>query len=280
MSLKTIIISLNDTENLDCLLPTCTALATRHEAHLIGAYIIPSAEMYAAFDGAAMAEIADAQRKNFFSMAKKVKEKFDRAISPNNLSAEWLLLDAQGSSMIDEFIQQSRFADLVVITQVELGAYNGVEAGFSDSIVMDAGRPVLIVPRGKSFDSIGDKVVIGWNASKEATRACYDALPLLSNNCEVDLVWVDPQLQRLEAGNLPGTKLGTTLARHGIKVTCDPTPTVDSDAGAALLNRVGDIGADLLVMGAYGHSRLSEFVFGGATDHVFKKMTVPVLMSH
>jgi len=280
MATKTIVVSLNDTENLDHLLPTCAALAARHEAHVIGVYIIPSVEVYATFGGIAMAEVIDAQRKNFLSMARKVKEKFDRSMKLNSLSAEWRQLDALGSSISNEFIRQSRIADLAVVAQVNPDIYNGVEAGFAESIVMDSGRPVLIVPRGKTFDAIGDKVVIGWNGSKEAARACFAALPLVSANSDVTLVWVDPQKQPSEAGNLPGSELATSLARHGVKVNTEPMPTASSDAGIALLTRVGDFGADLLVMGAYGHSRMREFVFGGATEHILNKMTVPVLMSH
>jgi nucleotide-binding universal stress UspA family protein len=280
MSVKTIAISLNDTENLDHLLPTCAAFAARHDAHVNGVYIIPSVEVYAAFGGIAMAEVVDVQRKSFLSMAKKVKEKFDRTMKLNSLSAEWRQLDALGSSISHEFIQQCRTADLAMIAQEDPNANNGVEAGFVGSIVMDSGKPVLIIPRGHSFDAIGGKVVFGWNGSKEAARACFDALPLLSDKSEVNLVWVDPQKQHGEAGSLPGAELGATLARHGVKVTAEPMPSADADAGRALLNRVSDSGADLLVMGAYGHSRMREFVFGGATEHVLNNMKVPVLTSH
>ncbi len=280
MQPKTIAVSLNDTENLVHLLPTCAALAARHDAHVIGVYIIPSVEVYAAFGGISMAEVVDVQRNSFLAMAKKVKEQFEHSMKLNSLSGEWRQLDATGSSVSHEFIQQSRIADVSIIAQVDTDTYNGVEAGFAESIVMDAGRPVLIVPRGKTFEAIGNKVVIGWNGSKEASRACFDALPLLSDQCEVNLVWVDPQMQRPESGSLPGSELGTSLARHGIKITAEPMPTANADAGAALLARVADVGADLLVMGAYGHSRMREFVFGGATEHVLKKMNSPVFMSH
>ena len=280
MNPKTFVVSLNDTDNLDHLLTTCSLFAARNEAHVIGVYIIPSVEVYAVYGGIAMADVVDAQRKRYQSMAKQVREKFERVMSLNSLSHEWRELDAISSSIGLEFVQQVRFADLAIIAQVDANESCGVEPGFAEYVVMEAGRPVLLVPRGKPFETIGNKVLMGWNGAREAARACFDALPLLAADSEVSIVWVDPQKQRSLAGNVPGAELAATFARHDIGVTAEPMPTADSDAGRALLARVEDVGADLLVMGAYGHSRVREFVFGGATEHVLNNMTVPVLMSH
>lgn len=280
MKPKTFVVSLNDTANLDNLLATCSSLAASNGAHVTGVYIIPSVEVYAVYGGIAMADVVDVQRQRYQSMASEVREKFEHIMSLNSLSHEWRELDAISSSIGREFTQQCRLADLVVIGQVVADTSCGVEPGFAEYVVMEAGRPVLLLPRGKSFESIANKVLMGWNGSKESARACFDSLPLLSPESEVDIVWVDPQKQRGLAGNLPGAELATTFARHNIKVTAGPMPTADSDVGRALLMRAGDIGVDLLVMGAYGHSRVREFVFGGATEHVLNNMTVPVLMSH
>ncbi|WP_337660207.1 universal stress protein [Anderseniella sp. Alg231-50] len=280
MNPKTFVVSLNDTDNLDHLLTTCSLFAARNGAHVIGAYIIPSVEVFAVYGGIAMADVVDAQRKRYQSMAKQVREKFERVMALNSLSCEWRELDAMSSSIGREFVDQCRFADLAVIAQVDAGENCGVEPSFAEYVVMEAGRPVLLVPRGKPFEIIGSRALMGWNGAKEAARACFDALPLLPADSEVSIVWVDPQRQRSLAGNVPGAELAATFARHDIRVTAEPMPTADTDAGRALLARVEDVGADLLVMGAYGHSRVREFVFGGATEHVLNNMTVPVLMSH
>ncbi len=280
MNPRTFVVSLNDTDNLDHLLATCSQLAARNEAHVIGVYIIPSVEVYAVYGGIAMADVVDTQRKRYQAMGQKVRQKFERIMSVNALSHEWRELDAISSSIGREFVQQCRFADLTIIAQVEANENCGVEPSFAEYVVMEAGRPVLLVPRGKSFETIGGKVLMGWNGAKEAARACFDALPFLPADSEVSIVWVDPQKQRSLAGNVPGAELAATLARHNINVTAEPMPTADSDAGRALLARVEDVGADLLVMGAYGHSRVREFVFGGATEHVLSNTMVPVLMSH
>ncbi len=280
MNPKTFVVSLNDIGNQEHMLATCSSLAVHHGAHVTGVFIIPSVEVYAVYGGIAMADVVDDQRKRYQSMATEVREKFERTMKLNSLSYDWRELDAISSSIGREFVQQCRLADIAMIGQVVADKTCGVEPGFAEYVVMEAGRPVLLLPRGKSFETIGNKVLMGWNGSREAARACFDALPLLSANSEVDIVWVDPQKQRGLAGNLPGAELATTFARHDIKVSAEPMPTADSDVGRALLTRAGDTGSDLLVMGAYGHSRVREFVFGGATEHVLNNMTVPVLMSH
>ena len=126
----------------------------------------------------------------------------------------------------------------------------------------------------------GQRIVVAWNARRESARAVFDALPLLKKAREVIVVWVNPQEDGEAAGDLPGVDICTALARHGVK--CEATQNIrpSLDVGATLLTTVKNNASDMLVMGCYGHSRLREFVFGGATRHVLENMTVPVLMSH
>jgi nucleotide-binding universal stress UspA family protein len=123
-------------------------------------------------------------------------------------------------------------------------------------------------------------VLVAWNARREAARAVFDALPLLQRAKEVKVVWVNPQSEGELARDVPAADICTALARHGVK--CEATQAVQphSNVGRTLLMQAKDYGADLLVMGCYGHSRLREFVLGGASEYVLRHMTVPVLMSH
>ena len=149
---------------------------------------------------------------------------------------------------------------------------------------MESGRPVLIIPRTGHFAPLGEgiveKAVVGINGTRESARAMFEALPLLKRVKETRLVWVDPYRQSGEAGEVPGAEEAAVLSRHGLKAVAEPMMTDGRNAGEALLMRANDLGADLLVMGAYAHSRMREFVFGGATRHVLEHMTIPVLMSH
>jgi nucleotide-binding universal stress UspA family protein len=146
-------------------------------------------------------------------------------------------------------------------------------------MVVGAGRPVLIVPNEGVHSRIGGRIAVAWNGRREATRAAFDALPLLQKAKEVKVLWIDPRSEGEDAGAFAATDLCTALARHGI--ACEALEAAsDGSVGATLLSRAIEHRADLLVMGCYGHSRLSELVFGGATRHTLRHMTIPVLMSH
>ncbi|MDX1715817.1 MAG: universal stress protein [Anderseniella sp.] len=280
MTIKTIAVSLNDIDNLDSFLPTVAGIANAHQAHVSGIYVVPSVEVYAAYAGMAMADVVDTQRKRYEEMAASVREKFDHMLDANGLQGDWRQLDAINMNVSGEFCSAARVADLAIVTKVDPDTYCGVEAEFMGNVIMGAGRPVMIVPRGRVFDTVGKRALVGWNATRESARAVFDAIPILQAGDSITLTWIDPQKNRDEAGDMPGAELAATLARHGLKVTAEPMPTAHGDVGEALLNKASDSNADLLVMGAYGHSRVREFVFGGASETVLKRAGLPVLMSH
>jgi nucleotide-binding universal stress UspA family protein len=123
-------------------------------------------------------------------------------------------------------------------------------------------------------------VVVAWDASREAARAVSDALPILEKASSVTVVTVNPRERDYGHGDVPGADIAVYLARHGVKVDVQRIDARDIDVGNMLLSHVANDSADLLVMGAYGHSRLREVVLGGATRTILGEMTVPVLMSH
>jgi nucleotide-binding universal stress UspA family protein len=123
-------------------------------------------------------------------------------------------------------------------------------------------------------------VVIAWNSAREAARAVHDAMPLLIAAEAVTVLTIDPREGPQGHGELPGADISLHLARHGVKAQVERTVSADLPVGEVLLSRLADLGADLLVMGAYGHSRMRELLLGGATRSLLQSMTVPVLMSH
>jgi nucleotide-binding universal stress UspA family protein len=127
---------------------------------------------------------------------------------------------------------------------------------------------------------MGKKVLVAWNARREAARAVFDALPLLQKAEQVKVIWVNPQSEQEVAQDLPAADICATLARHGVK--CDGTEERKprKNVGETLLACAGEFGADLLVMGCYGHNRWRELIFGGASRHVLSHATLAVLMSH
>ena len=149
-----------------------------------------------------------------------------------------------------------------------------------DRLVVESGRPVLLLPKTGEVYDFGRRIVVAWNGRRESARAVYDALPMLKRAEEVIVVWINPQEEGEAAGDLPGIDICTALSRHGVK--CEATQNVRPSVavGQTLLSTVKSFGGDMLVMGCYGHSRMREFVFGGATRYVLENMHVPVLMAH
>ena len=175
--------------------------------------------------------------------------------------------------------QRARFADLVVLAQpYGEGAAPDAEA-VVEAALFDGNCPVLILPHGKSdVAGIGRRVIIAWNQSDEALTAIRRARPILKSADLVEITVVDPSPHSPE-GSDPGGALCQMLTRHGIKaevaVLAKTLPTVSE----VLNRRAAESGADLIVMGAYSHSRLREAIMGGATRHMLERAKVPVLMA-
>ena len=280
MPFKTILLSLNQVSRSDTLIDAAVSLASAHDAHLIGLYIIPAPRIYPAMSAHVTPVVLDEAKIFFEERASKCRETFDEAARKADVRAEWRKYESSSANIADGVIEHGLQADLIMVSQANDEGNDGIENDFCERVVMEVGRPVLMIPQIGSFDTIGSNIVIGWNSTREAARAVFDAMPMLEKSQAARLIWVDPLDSGGKAGNLPGSEMATTLARHGVNSTAEAMPTDGIGPGNALLNRASDIGADLIVMGAYGHSRMREFVFGGATRTILDHMTVPILMSH
>jgi nucleotide-binding universal stress UspA family protein len=138
---------------------------------------------------------------------------------------------------------------------------------------------VIVVPFIRAAATIGERVLVAWDGGREAARAVNDALPILERAKSVTVLSVNPASED-GSRREPGADISLHLARHGVKVEAQRRITTEISAGDAILNEIASKGSDLLVMGAYGHSRLRELVLGGVTRQILGSMTVPVLMSH
>ena len=223
-------------------------------------------------------EIATLQAKYNDEAAARAKAFFDEAIADSGVVGEWR--DITGD-LLDLVPLHARYFDLSIVGQTDPEDSDALTDGqLVDHLVLEAGRPVLVVPYVGTYPVIGQKVLVAWNASREATRAISDALPLIADAKRVNVLAVNPKGGRNGHGDVPGADICLHLARHGINATCESIQAQDLDVGSMLLSRAADDDVDLLVMGAYGRSRLRELVLGGATLHILRQMTVPVLLSH
>ena len=280
MTYKTIMVCLNEVDRIDRLLDFAIEIAEHQSSHILGLYVIPAVQIYPSVTIDLSSQAFDAYREFFKRHAHRVKDSFDSRMRQSGLRSEWCLVHGETPLVADRVIEHGMAADLVIASQVDRSDSFGVELGFVERLVMGLGRPLLLVPNATTSRTLRGKVLIGWNGTREAARAAFDAIPLLQQAEAITITWVDPQKTLETPRTVPCAELATALTRHNVKTTAEGFPTAGLTAGQALKMRALDLGADLLVMGAYGHTRISEFVFGGATDFMLKNMPIPILMSH
>lgn len=200
---------------------------------------------------------------------------FDDGCARSGHPVRWLT--AAGSA-VGAFCGQALYADLLVLGQHDPSSESAaVAAGFVESVVMATGKPALILPLTGAFGAPERDVLIGWNATPQAARAVTAALPWLRIARSVHVLEATADAPPRRAGDLD---IAHYLHLHGIVFTPHRDHTSPTDAGKVLLSLADAVGADLLVMGCYGHHRAREFVLGGASRTVLKSMTLPVLMAH
>ncbi|WP_237217460.1 universal stress protein [Falsiroseomonas oryziterrae] len=256
-------------------------LAARLSAHLVGLHVVDvPLPVFAGADmggGAAMAELIQRLQDDALAAAKPIEAGFREVLRREGLPGEWR--QVEGSS-VTQLALHGRYADLVVTGQPDPRDPGAAGFGIIESALFSSGRPVLLLPFAGAPARLGGRALVAWNASREATRALHDALPLLRLMESVTVLTIDPATGADGDGGRPGADIAPHLARHGLAVTTRTVAGSDIAAGDVVLNEAADLGADLIVMGAYGHSRLRELMLGGVTRTLLRQMTAPVLMSH
>jgi nucleotide-binding universal stress UspA family protein len=280
MALKDILVNLDATAASAARLDLACALARRHSAHLTGLFVVDisvAAMAGAEGGGAALAELIEIMRRDGLAAAATAEAAFREKTRKEGVAAEWRMVEGVAPQQV---ALQGRYADLIVVGQDSPEDGAPAAGPLLEAALFTSGRPVLVVPFAGRFETLGQRVLIGWNAKREAARAVHDALPLMEGAEAVSVLVVNPQPGGDLHGEEPGADIAQHLARHGVKVTVERIVAPDLGPDDALLNRAAESGADLIVIGGYGHSRLRELVLGGVTRGLLRHMTVPVLMSH
>lgn len=282
MQLKDILVHLDASRRSDARLGLAVDLARKHEAHLSALFVVdlvlPVGFAGGFADGAiGIGPVIERLREEALAAAAEVETRFRETVRREGIDGEWRLAEGVSAELV---ALHARYADLAVVGQEGPEGDQPAATAIIERVLFSSGRPVLVVPFAGKFETVGRRALIGWNASREATRAVHDALPLLVRAETVTVFSVNPRKGPDGPGEVPGADLALHLARHGVKVEAAQTVSADVSEADVLLNQVADMAADLLVMGAYGHSRMREFVMGGVTRSILERMTVPVLMSH
>jgi nucleotide-binding universal stress UspA family protein len=278
MSYKTILVHCDASRTVEGRLAAAADVAQRFEARLVGLHAREPFEVLSFTDGGmAMGPLMEAYRSGCDAAEKTAASAYTKATKGRNFPSEWRVAEAFSD---DAIALNARYADLLIVGQADPDDPAGSRNDLPEAMAFATGRPVLVVPQVGAPSTVGKTVMLCWNATRESARAAADALPFLQAADKVIVLIIDPDKSSNGHGEEPGADVAVWLARHGVKVTVQRDVAVDSEIGEVILSRAADHGVDLIVMGIYGHSRLREFVLGGASRTLLSSMTVPVLMSH
>jgi len=278
MSYKTILVHVDDSPQWPGRFDVAARLAADFGAHLVGLCLLRRPELPGYIRSAEIAEMLAQRARDAEDKVKSSRQMLLDRLAQQGLSGECRVVEGEVEELASV---HGRYADLLIISQADISAPNASAAMDEiQSVIFAAGRPLLLVPYAGKVKTLGKSIFVAWNASREATRAVTDALPLLQRADKVTVMVVRPRADARAHGEVPGADIAAYLARHGVKVDVMAEEGEGIDVGELMLSRVADLGSDLIVMGAYSHSRLRQWILGGATRTMLESMTVPVLMSH
>ncbi|SOY53692.1 Universal stress protein UspA family [Cupriavidus taiwanensis] len=252
-------------------------LAVTHGCPLIGLYAgfvpepawcyrIENAQRYFEEDMARREAVREAVRGHFLAKTDALP-----------VAAEWRVPER---TSVASTLREAREAGLLVAAQYDADSGDGTDRRqLLEALLLESGRPTLVVPSSGTFDTLGTRVVVAWNGSREAARALHDAIPFLVG-ARAHILCAHAAAEYTRPDATPVTHAVRLLERHGVAPEIEHGPGgSDMTVGELILTRASDFGADLVVMGAYGHGRMRERVLGGVTRTLLECMTVPVMFS-
>jgi nucleotide-binding universal stress UspA family protein len=286
MSLRDLVVLLDGSARDEAKLASAVQLARRNDAHVTGLCpleLLLPADMAFALGGYpdlwALPEFARQIEGQAKAKAAVIEANFREVLRREGISGDWVL---EPGSLIPAVMHRVHATDLIIVGQTDPENPPPATARtLIEDILMTAGRPLLLIPYAGKFDTIGTNALVGWTPTRESARAVHDALPLLATSAKILVLTVETPRAGSDTRELPTAEIAEHLARHQLDVSAARTVVSDGLSPAdALLDYASDIGADLLVVGGYGHSRTREMIMGGVTRDLLQHMTLPVLMSH
>src|SRR5712664_1348853 len=274
-----IVVFINGRTETAGILEFAGVLAEEHGARLISVFMQPEPavtppETFAR--GKGMLSVIDVHRAQLERIEAEHRALFEGIVRHHGLrsESEWRSLPYLSS----EVGVHAYYADLVVIARPDPAAQTAGPPGLAESLVLTSGRPIIVFPPRGTVSRVR-RILVGWNARRESIRAVADALPLLVKAEAVEVLVIDHERHPAGHGQEPGADIARHLARHGVHVEVQRLSSDGEEVGRLLLSQAGAFAADLVVIGAYGHSYLSEWMFGSVTRTVLREAGLPVLMS-
>ena len=280
MSYKTILLSLADAESAERLIKAAAMVVSRFDAHLIGLHMMPALPGYAPAGLEIPMPISAAEVEAQYEQSKAIKEVFEKVVESEGIKGEWRAQHCGAADLGQHITEHALCADLVVMGQTNFDVNRTDQTRVQETVIKGAGCPVLVVPRVGDFKSIGTHALIGWSATRESSRAAHDAMPFLAKEGKATLIWVSDANYYSEHLESTAHAMAQCIDRHGVEATVTRWQNSKIAVGDVLLNEAFERGADMIVTGAYGHSKFYDFVIGATTSKLMEQMTLPILFSN
>lgn len=276
-ALRTIFAVVPAAESVPAVVAAYRALPLGERSKLVGLHVSPLAVTYGLGGDIALASLIEAQTAAYKEEQEKAAKAFARACQDAGVDFEW-----QAEQCLDYLVSthagsRARAADLVIFPEPAEGTALGRHR--LEELVLASGRPVLALPTDWVGRVLGKDILVAWDGGREATRAVFDAVPLLANARQVRIVSVQGFLDEPVRQFTPADQIAATLSRHGIRTECHTFRSTRGSVRAELQAQVLDTGADMVVMGCYGHSRFREMVLGGVSRDMLKDIPFPLLLA-
>ncbi len=278
MSFKTVLLHLNSSQNCEPIIKAGVAIAEQHDAHLIGLYVIPPVVSYL---GVPVPKVVSSFHSEYHNnLSAGVEKIFSEHTEGLPFTSEWRSALAAFSSIKNIVSQMAHTSDLLIVGNETSITDETLHGNQLESIITSTCRPTLIIPVDQKLAGVGKNILVAWDGTDESTRAVFDSLPLLKRSENVTVHRINP------TGSVKHHTIGTsseivsTLARHGINAELSFSNRPYNEIATELFRIATQKGADTMVMGAYGHSKVHDMLVASVASEVLKKMKIPVLMSH
>lgn len=278
--MKTLLVTLLPDDDINGMLDIAAIIAREHESHVVGYMPVPGPVLIPVAMPVAIVPFDDSMQRRFKAELPAIKKAFEMRMKAEGLSFEFRSDERIGVRFTSGIVAQGRTCDMVLVRMRQNdGKFTAESVGEIADLVMSVGRPVLAIPPKLPRPFTCDRITVAWNGSRESARAAFDCLPLLAKSTDVELIWINPEKTEMGDVDIPGAEIANVLARHDINVTAKPVTSRSKD-GAAIVEQAVVNASDILVIGAYGRSRLRERILGGVTEHVLRHPPCAVLLSN
>ncbi len=272
MTVKDLLVHVDNTQWCKRRISDAVTIAEQNDAHLTGIYTRYT-PVVSAYSEGGLAYIYDELEQQGIEQANHAKELFNKWTHSWRSKSSWVVEVGDPAGLV---AKNAAHHDIVVVGQRDSNRDQSNPPAIVDRVAIESGRPVLVIPKTGTKNTVGSRILVAWNGKREAVRAVHDALPFLKGADAVEVVSINSKKE----SDIPCLDIVEHLSRHGVRVEGGNAETKSRHTGEAILYLAQNFAADLIVMGAYGHSRLREYVLGGATKHILEKTKVPILLSH